>query len=47
MQGELFAVVLYFCALSCDAWAGHYISRFSASLTAFKTGWLVLLGHVL
>lgn len=23
MQGELFAVVLYFCAVSCNAWTGH------------------------
>ena len=47
MQGELFAVVLYFSAVSCDSWAGHYTSRLS--LIAFKTGtyWLVLLGPVL
>lgn len=49
MQGGLFVVVLYFIAVSCDSWAGHYISIFSTSLIAFKTGayWLVLLWPML
>lgn len=49
MQGEPFAVVLYFSPANCDSWAGHYISTFSASQRAFKAGTyrLVLLGPVL